>query len=172
MAKKEVEVEVAAPVSPAAGPSMKMIIIVLVVVQLMMFGGLAAFLLMSGALNQQSGPAPVAQQSEERQEAHYISFEPAFTVNFGGPSSSRFMQVTIEAMTYDNEIPQDITKHMPVIRNSIVLLLSSQSVESVSSLQGKEKLRKSILTEVQDILNQRVGKKGIEEIYFTSFVMQ
>ena len=172
MAKKEVEVEVAAPETPQSGPSMKMIIIVLVVVQLMMFGGLAAFLIMSGALNQQSGDAPVAQQAEEKKEAHYISFEPAFTVNFGGPSSSRFMQVTIEAMTYDVDTPKDITKHMPVIRNSIVLLLSSQSVESVSTLQGKEKLRKTILAEVQDILTKRVGKKGIEEIYFTSFVMQ
>lgn len=172
MAKKEVEVEVATPESSSGGPSMKMIIVILVVVQLMMFGGLAAFLIMSGALNQQGGAAPAVQQSEERKEAHYISFEPAFTVNFGGATSSRFMQVTIEAMTYDKEIPQDITKHMPVIRNSIVLLLSSQSVESVSSLQGKEKLRMSILTEVQDILNKRVGKKGIEEIYFTSFVMQ
>lgn len=172
MAKKEVEVELAAPDVSSGGPSMKMIIVVLVVVQLMMFGGLAAFLLMSGALNQQSGSAPAAQQSEERKEALYISFEPAFTVNFGGPSSSRFMQVTIEAMTYDSEVPQNITKHMPVIRNSIVLLLSSQTVETVSSLQGKEKLRTSILTEVQEILKQRVGKKGIEEIYFTSFVMQ
>jgi len=173
MAKKEVEVEVAAPDSSSSGPSMKMIIVVLVIVQLMMFGGLAAFLMMSGALKPQSGSStPAVQQSEERKEAHYISFEPAFTVNFGGAASSRFMQVTIEAMTYDKEIPQDITKHMPVIRNSIVLLLSSQSVESVSSLQGKEKLRMSILTEVQDILEKRVGKKGIEEIYFTSFVMQ
>ena len=172
MAKKEVEVEVSATERPSSGPSMKAIIIVLVVVQFMMFGGLVAFLMMSGVLNQKGDQISTAKQSADIQDAIYISFEPAFTVNFGGAASSRFMQVTIEAMTYDSAIPQEISKHMPVIRNSIVLLLSSQSVESVSSLEGKEKLRKAILSNVQEILTQRVGKTGIEEIYFTSFVMQ
>jgi flagellar FliL protein len=172
MAKKEVEVEVAGNEGASSGPSMKMLIIVLVVVQLVMFGGLAAFLMSSGILNQQSGQQAAVEKAASDADAIYIPFEPAFTVNFGGASSSRFMQVTIEAMTHDASVVEQVNKHMPVIRNSIVLLLSSQSVESVSTLEGKEKLRQEILANVQKILKERSGKTGIEEIYFTSFVMQ
>lgn len=175
MAKKEVEVEVAATESPSSGPSMKMIIIILVVVQLVMFGGLAAFLMSSGVMHQKNGGSSdhsESASSEKAADAIYIPFTPAFTVNFGGSSSSRFMQVTIEAMTHDPSVVELVNKHMPVIRNNIVLLLSSQSVESVSTLEGKEKLRQEILKSVQDILQKRAGKPGIEEIYFTSFVMQ
>lgn len=172
MAKKEVEVEVAANEGASSGPSMKMLIIVLVVVQLVMFGGLAAFLMSSGILKQETGAQGHAAQTVPEAEAIYIPFEPAFTVNFGGANSSRFMQVTIEAMTHDSHVVEEVNKHMPVIRNNIVLLLSSQSVESVSTLEGKEKLRQEILTSVQDILKKRTGSPGIDEIYFTSFVMQ
>lgn len=172
MAKKEVEVEVAAGEGASSGPSMKMLIIILVVVQLVMFGGLAAFLMSSGILHQESGSHGQVEKAASDAEAIYIPFEPAFTVNFGGANSSRFMQVTIEAMTHDKSVVEQVNKHMPVIRNNIVLLLSSQSVESVSTLEGKEKLRQEILTSVQNILKQRTGKPGIDEIYFTSFVMQ
>jgi flagellar basal body-associated protein FliL len=42
----------------------------------------------------------------------------------------------------------------------------------VTSLEGKDNLREQILIAVQEILQQRSKKTGIEEIYFTSFVMQ
>jgi flagellar FliL protein len=172
MAKKEVEVEVAANEGSSPGPSMKMLIIVLVVVQLVMFGGLAAFLMSSGILNKQGGQQASTEHEDKSAEAIYIPFDPAFTVNFGGASSSRFMQVTIEAMTHDPKVVEEVNKHMPVIRNSIVLLLSSQTVEAVSTLEGKEKLRQEILKSIQKILKERTGNTGIDEIYFTSFVMQ
>lgn len=172
MAKKEVEVEVAAGEVSSSGPSMKTLIMVLVIVQMVMFGGLAAFLMMSGVLSQPSGEHSSTEKKVSDAEPIYIPFEPAFTVNFGGSSSSRFMQVTIEAMTHDSSVVEQVRKHSPVIRNSIVLLLSSQSVEAVSTLEGKEKLRQEILANVQKILTERTGKPGIEEIYFTSFVMQ
>ena len=165
-----------------SGASMTKLIIVIVVLQLVMFGGFGAFLHFSGALGGGGSHEAVAADDShhgEEEAAHeeappiYIALEPAFVVNFAGESGgSRFMQVTIQVMTRDPEAEKAVTTHMPVIRNSIVLLLSSLSVDDVAGIEGKEKLRAEVLEKIREILKERTGKPGVEEIYFTSFVIQ
>jgi flagellar FliL protein len=104
--------------------------------------------------------------------AIYISLDPAFVVNFAEGSRARFLQVTVEVMTRNNQVEQHIRTHMPVIRNNLVLLFSSQTYESVSTLEGKEALREEALIVIQKILEEETGDPGIESVYFTSFVMQ
>ncbi len=159
---------------------MTKLIIVIVVLQLVMFGGFGAFLHFSGALGGGGNHEAAAEKGSRGEEAVpeeappiYIALEPAFVVNFSEESgASRFMQATIQVMTRDPEIEQAVATHMPVIRNSIVLLLSSLSVDDVAGIEGKEKLRTEVLEKVRGILKERTGKPGVEEIYFTSFVIQ
>ncbi len=166
-----------------SGASMTKLIIVIVVLQLVMFGGFGAFLHFSGALggggNHEAAAADDNSHGGEEEAAHeeappiYIALEPAFVVNFTSESGgSRFMQATIQVMTRDPEIEKAVTTHMPVIRNSIVLLLSSLSVDDVAGIEGKEKLRTEVLEKIREILKERTGKPGVEEVYFTSFVIQ
>ncbi len=167
-----------------SGGSMTKLVIIIVVLQLVMFGGFGAFLYFSGALGG-GGAGHEAVATEEghhdakEEESHeeappiYIPLEPAFVVNFSDSSGgSRFMQATIQVMTRDPEIEAAVNTHMPVIRNAIVLLLSSQSVEGVAGIEGKEKLRAEVLEKIREILKERTGKPGVEDIYFTSFVIQ
>jgi flagellar FliL protein len=172
MANQDTEIEVA-NTSTDSGFSMKKLVIVIVIVQVIMFGGLAAFLTMSGLTGGGGQNQAAGEEGDvvNTSEPIYIAFE-KFTVNFGGRQASHFMQVEIQAMTHDPDIQAEVTKHMPVIRNRIILILSSQTLESVTSLEGKDNLREQILIAVQEILQQRSKKTGIEEIYFTSFVMQ
>lgn len=109
---------------------------------------------------------------KEPKVAIYYKFDPPFVVNIEGQSGTRFLQLTIEAMTYDQKVPDDIDQYMPVIRNNILLLLSNVTYEKVSTLDGKQKLRADILNEVQKVLKDKIGKPGVEEIYLTSIVMQ
>ncbi len=164
-----------------SGASMTKLIIVIVVLQLVMFGGFGAFLHFSGALGgggSHEAAADNSNQNDEEAEHEeappiYIALEPAFVVNFTAESgASRFMQVTIQVMTRDPEIEIAVTTHMPVIRNSIVLLLSSLSLEDVAGIEGKEKQRTQVLEKIREILKERTGKPGVEEVYFTSFVIQ
>ncbi len=104
--------------------------------------------------------------------AIYISLDPAFVVNFAEGSRARFLQVTVDVMTRNNQVEQHIRTHMPVIRNNLVLLFSSQTYEAVSTLEGKEALREEALNVIQKILEEETGDPGIEAVYFTSFVMQ
>ncbi len=108
----------------------------------------------------------------ETQPAIYIPVDPAFVVNFASQGKARFLQVTVEVMTREPEMPEKIKLHMPVIRNNLMLLFSSQSYDGVSTLEGKETLREEALEVVQQILEEETGDTGVEAVYFTSFVMQ
>jgi len=111
-------------------------------------------------------------EEEEQQVAVYLPIDPAFVVNFASQGKARFLQVTVEVMTRSPEVPDSVKLHMPVIRNNLMLLLSSQSYDSVSTLEGKEELREEALEVIQLILEEETGDPGIEAVYFTSFVMQ
>ncbi|NOX91794.1 MAG: hypothetical protein GXP18_04895 [Gammaproteobacteria bacterium] len=104
--------------------------------------------------------------------AIYLPIDPAFVVNFASQGKARFLQVTVEVMTRDPLMPDQIKLHMPVIRNNLMLLFSSQSYDGVSTLEGKEALREEALEVVQQILEEETGDPGVEAVYFTSFVMQ
>ena len=102
----------------------------------------------------------------------YHQFEPAFVVNFEDNNVVRFLQVGMSVMTHDPMVVNELTKHEPAIRNNIVLLFSSQTYADLSSRDGKETLRKKALTEIQTILKNNTGSTGVEQVYFTSFVIQ
>lgn len=114
--------------------------------------------------------------SEETSEAiadiSYWPLEPAFVLNFEGKSKARFMQIGLEVSTTNEKSYAAVKKHLPVIRSEIVLLLSGQKYEEMVTPEGKEQLRAELIETVNVILKQHKVKKGIDNIYFTSFVMQ
>jgi len=104
--------------------------------------------------------------------AIYIPIDPAFVVNFASQGRARFLQITVEVMTRDPKVVEHVEQHLPVIRNNLMLLFSSQTYDSVSTLEGKETLREEALAVIQQILEEETGDPGVEAVYFTSFVMQ
>ena len=61
---------------------------------------------------------------------------------------------------------------MPVIRNNLVLLFSKQEYEALIPLEGKEKLREQALGEIRTIVGTELADATVEDLLFTSFVMQ
>lgn len=102
----------------------------------------------------------------------YLALDPPFVVNIAEANNMRFLQVSMEVMAKDPAVVEDVKKHMPAIRNSLVLLLSSQGYPTLNSQEGKEKIRVNSLAEIQKILQEHTGKPGVEAVYFTGFVMQ
>jgi flagellar FliL protein len=60
----------------------------------------------------------------------------------------------------------------PVIRNALVILFSSQTIAELGNTAGKQKLQAQALTAVRKIVADKIGKPGVDALYFTSFVMQ
>ena len=104
--------------------------------------------------------------------AMYMDFEQPFVVNFQDEGQLRYLQITISVMTKNPKVVEEMKRHMPLIRNNLVMLFSGQTHEGIISREGKEKIRKEAEAEVQKILKEQTGNSGVKALYFTSFVMQ
>lgn len=104
--------------------------------------------------------------------AVYFEFEQPFVVNFQDEGQLRYLQITASVMVKNPKVVEEVKRHMPLIRNNLVMLFSGQTREGIISREGKEKIRTEAEAEVQKILKEQTGKPGIKALYFTSFVMQ
>lgn len=102
----------------------------------------------------------------------YHPMEPPFIVNFTASSDVRFMQVTLQVAARDQAVIDRVKEHTPAIRNGLVLLFSGQDPAALNTREGKETLLKHCLDEVNRVLKEQTGSAGVENVYFTSFVMQ
>jgi flagellar FliL protein len=102
-----------------------------------------------------------------------VKLDPPFVVNFEAKGLMRFLQVTVEIMTRDPETVNIINKNDPMIRNDLIMLFASQRYEDISTREGKERLRAEALKVVADDVTAEGGNGAkVEQLYFTSFVMQ
>jgi flagellar FliL protein len=152
----------------------KLIIIVAAVLVLLIGGGGGAFVLLSGDDSAPADGEVVAEEEFVDPEAKpiYFAIDPPITVNFQRGERIRFLQVSVEVMTRNQDGIDALNEHMPVVRNNLNMLFSGQDYETLSTRDGKEGLRKATTAEIQKILKDRAGISGIEETYFTAFVMQ
>lgn len=114
-----------------------------------------------------------AKHKAPKAPAVYVEFDPPFVVNFEAKGVMRFLQISVEVMTRDPATAELIRQHDPVLRNDLLLLLGNQSYEKISTREGKEALRQEALDVVARVIAAEGGdRKQVEQLYFTSFVMQ
>jgi flagellar FliL protein len=102
----------------------------------------------------------------------YLPLDPPLVVSLDDNGSIRFLQVTVELMARDEHIINDLKTHTPVIRNNLLMMLGGQNIAALTNRDEKEKLRQLSLAEVQKIMKENTGEPGIEDLYFTTFVVQ
>jgi flagellar FliL protein len=104
--------------------------------------------------------------------ATYLALDPAFVVNLESPDEPHYLQVDVQLMARDAHALDTAKVHVPVIRNSLLMLFGQQKPVDIATRAGKEKLQQVALAEVQKLLQAETGKPVVEGLYFTSFVMQ
>jgi flagellar FliL protein len=104
--------------------------------------------------------------------AIYLPLDPPFTVNFETAGNVHFLQISVEAMARDQMVIDEMTNHLPLIRNNLLLLFSGLTYDDIDSREDKENLRQKAREVVQQALRQETRKAKVEDVYFTSFVMQ
>ena len=119
------------------------------------------------------GPPKLNKKSPEspRFEYTYSQLEREFLVNLAG--SRKVMSVQIALMTrYDERVVENVKKHEFALR-SVVMDAMRQTTEADLS---KPDFRKELGIKIRDAMNSLLEKYedfgGIEEIYFTSFIVQ
>lgn len=156
----------------------------------LMIGLIVALLLVTGGagvtalyLTGVVGGDPAAAAEGEQQAAQnkepeplapaiYLPLEPALIANFDKRGNVGFLQVSVELMARDQSVVEAARKHMAVIRNNLLFLLSGKSYEELADRAGKEALRQQALDEINKILAKRNVDGRVEAVYFTAFVMQ
>ena len=104
-------------------------------------------------------------------EAHYLAVEIP-PVNLGPEDRQRFLQLEFQVMARQAAVTEAVKKHMPAVRNELILLLSDQSSDELATRAGKQALRESLKQRVEKILASNGVDEPIEEVYLTRVVMQ
>lgn len=146
---------------------MKLIIISVSLVLLLAAGGAAAYFYMAGE-KQPEIPGEEQVVEEEALDPIFLKLNPPIVVNFSHRGNLRYLQTTLEIMHTDQDVIDDVTLNMPVIRNNLIMLLSDQSFDELSSKSAKEDLR----LKISESVSQVVSSEPPVETYITSFVMQ
>lgn len=149
------------------------IIIGLVVLLLAGAGGGAWYFMQSSAKADKKDAKHAKAEPVKKGPALYVALDPPFVVNFKAQSMVRFLQVSVQIMTRDVATQALIKENDPIIRNDLLTLFGELEYETISTVEGKEVLRKGALNAVRKIVKDEGGKADlVEAVYFTSFVMQ
>lgn len=125
-----------------------------------------------GKLSLKEPPKADGEAAATGKPAVYYAFDPPLIVNFDDQQAVRFLQLQIEVLTRDPAVVEAVKLHTPIIRNNLLMMMNGRDYKVLMTREGKEALRQECLKEVQRILNKETGKPGIEDLYFTSFVVQ
>ncbi len=94
----------------------------------------------------------------------------SFVVNLQDKTGvgKRYLKITMELEVGKEEDKLLIGNHNAQIRDTVLLLLSSQSLKEINTMEGKLELKQTLLSR----MNQILGNSVVRGIYFTEFVVQ
>ena len=104
--------------------------------------------------------------------AIYTALDPPFVVSFDEEDGARYLQLTLQAMARNDKTIAAVKQHAPAIRNSVLFLLSGYELDVLATQAGKEQLRQALLGATNEILAKNRVEPGVEELFFTSLVIQ
>ncbi len=153
------------------GSKLLLIIIIILLLVLLVIGGVFAYFLLSNNQTQSQNPQ---QQIEKNQKINSMTqlgpiypLDP-FIVNLVSSNADRYLKCKIDLELDTQDLQKELDKKLPAIRDIIIQILSSKSVEEIQTAKGKEKLKE----EIKRKINQKLTSGEIKNIYFTEFVIQ
>ncbi len=167
------EIDAEAVAAPPPTSTKKLIIIVTVAVLVAVGAAVGITLALTGDKSAPSeGSAEATEEEAPPAESMYVELKPEFVINFRDRNDrQKFLKAEMSVSTGDEDVAEAVERHMPAIRNSLVLLLSRQIYEDLLPHEGKEKLRAEALAEVQAVLEAEIGKPGVTDLFFATLVM-
>jgi flagellar FliL protein len=158
--KKEKDTEIA-EVKPKSGLDFKIIL-----------AGLLIFLVAIGSsyFLMKSLLSPFMPQEEKEVEtiaSGDLVSAGEFTTNINDVAGTRYLKVEVFVQVSDKKVKDSIEEYMPVIKDSILTILSSQTVADLDVRN-----RNNLKNQIRKDLNVKIGVNAISNVYFTNFIMQ
>ena len=104
-------------------------------------------------------------------ETTYFEFPGDFTTNLKG--SRKFLQVSVGVSTqYDEKVMEVVDSHQLALRSEILSTISDFTETDISGSDGKKKLSERLMVVLNKKLETLDEFPGIEDVYFTAFILQ
>ena len=153
----------------AAGKKKKKLLIIGgAAVVVLLLAGVLAFVLLGGKKEAE----PVEAKVEAPPPTLYVPLGEKFTITLSSKDRAHYFVVSISAMTREQPALEDLEVHAPLIRARLVGMLGGRDFEALRTEEGKKALQADVLKTIQDVLQAETGKPGVEQVYFTEFVLQ
>lgn len=126
---------------------------------------LPALALAKEAAKEEEGAAP---------KVAYVGMTPPFVGNYnldGGPKL-RVYKADIALKVTGAEAEAAVKRQDPLLRNQLVALFAQQTVDSMSNVEAKEKLRQEALKQVQQVMSDEEGKPMVDDLLFNNLIVQ
>ena len=119
------------------------------------------------------GESKVAKETPEVKTfmTTYFEFPGTFTTNL--MNSRKFLQVGLGVSTqYDDKVMANVEAHQLGLRSEILNTISEFSEADIQGKAGREKLAKALTESINQKLIALEDFGGVQEVHFTSFVLQ
>lgn len=173
---------------PTAKKSSNILLIIIIVVLILIIAGGAIVAILLMGSNKEEVAASVAPQVKEQSSANKPKRDPnedtedtrklsqigilypldTFTVNLKSDAGRRYLKVTLSLELEGKELSIELDAKAAVLRDRIIRILTSKTLEEISSKKGKQK----VSAQIMDTLNAMISDGQIKGIYFTEFVIQ
>jgi flagellar protein FliL len=111
--------------------------------------------------------SPAHKKHPEEERGHIYVMDP-FIVNLADTDQNRYLKIRINLESKKSEASEEFSKKLPLIKDTILTILSLKKSEELFSSSGKEQLKAEMLRSV----NPYLLDLKIKAIYFTEFVIQ
>jgi flagellar FliL protein len=119
------------------------------------------------------GTSKVAKETPEIKTfmTTYFEFPGTFTTNL--MNSRKFLQVGLGVSTqYDDTVMSNVEAHQLALRSEILNAMSEFSEADIQGKNGREELAKALTASINEKLIALEDFGGVQEVHFTSFVLQ
>mgnify|MGYP001055602659 CR=1 FL=1 len=150
-----------------------LIIIIVVLVLVLLVVGVVVAMLVGGdeaPSNNSSNPSAKEKRIQSMDSIEVGPMFPldTFTVNLLSDSGRRYLKVQMNLELDDEQLAAELESKTAVVRDIVIRMLSSKTLEEISTAKGKDKLKEQIT----DQLSLRLRDGNIRNVYFTEFVVQ
>lgn len=144
--------------------------------------GAGAFFYFLGADSQPTGMEPAStgaatagdnsRPSGPEGNALYVALPRPFVFNVPGSARDRLVQIKVQLLVRGRNNETIALRHIPLIEASLLSSFSSANADELITTTGKDALKNKALSDLQQALLEVAGSVVVEEVLFTSFVMQ
>lgn len=112
-----------------------------------------------------------AKDAAVKAPVEYVEIDNAFTSNL--VDTGRYLQVRLSVSTTGGaDVVAAIAKHKPAVISAVLSVLGELSEIDVADRVAKDKLRGRLKAGINDVLRAKGETTGIDEVFYTSLVVQ